>query len=73
MFQCDYQLIFIRIKYEAMKSQWKTIIAESQSDTNADVNNSTFDNNTLAGDEKEEGDAVTKIKERKYRIGMFYQ
>jgi hypothetical protein len=56
-----------------MKTQWKTILADA---TNVAIETAKSsgkkadeETEALAGDEKEEGDVVSKIKERKYRVG----
>ncbi|KAJ3219943.1 GTPase activating protein [Dinochytrium kinnereticum] len=59
--------------YVETKMQWKTILADAtQEATNRAKENGggVVDEETeaLAGDEKEEGDVVTKIKERRYRV-----
>ncbi|KAJ3121472.1 GTPase activating protein [Nowakowskiella sp. JEL0407] len=57
-------------EYEAIKSQWETILADAETATPQspvkDVSMSGIRGN--AGDEKEDTDVVSKIKERKYRI-----
>jgi hypothetical protein len=52
-----------------MKSQWKTILSDaSLSNTREAAVPVAPDGNAFAGDEKEDGDVVSKLKERKYRI-----
>ena len=57
-----------------MKRQWKTILADAMSTTIgkeiiAGVKAHEEESDSFAGDEREEGDVVAKIKERKYRVG----
>ncbi|KAJ3285009.1 hypothetical protein HDU76_008196, partial [Blyttiomyces sp. JEL0837] len=56
-----------------MKRQWKTILQEASLEalerarvTGKKVNE---ESEAMAGDEKEDGDVVSKIKERKYIVG----
>lgn len=52
-------------EYEAFKSNWKTILA----DTSATDGPTHGLGNGLGGDEREDGDVVDKLKERRYRVG----
>ncbi|KAJ3415755.1 GTP-binding protein of the rab [Chytridiales sp. JEL 0842] len=60
------------LEYNTMKTQWKTILVDA---TNVAVENAKAtgkkadeETEALAGDEREEGDVVSKLKERKYRV-----
>ncbi|KAJ1564703.1 GTPase activating protein, partial [Nowakowskiella sp. JEL0078] len=61
-------------EYLALKAHWKTILAEAEA---AGPQSPVFETPPSqrvgghAGDEKEDADVVTKIKDRKYRIGLY--
>ncbi|KAJ3109822.1 GTPase activating protein [Phlyctochytrium planicorne] len=54
--------------YIDTKTQWKTILADATTESNARGVNEEAEAMALAGDEREEGDVVSKIKERRYRV-----
>ena len=50
-----------------MKHQWQKILAEAGDEVPS--HEESKDSNARAGDEREDGDVVSKWRERKYRIG----
>ena len=50
-----------------MKHSWQKILAEAADEVPEQLE--TADSNARAGDEREDGDVVSKLRERKYRIG----
>jgi hypothetical protein len=55
------------IEYAALESYWKTILADAAANATPETE-SNSPTNGPGGDEAEEGDVISKIKERKYRI-----
>ena len=53
-----------------MKTEWTKILAESdQEDVTQGRQPGIIDSNVHAGDERDDGDVLSKLKERRYRIG----
>ena len=55
--------------YNSLVENWKTILKDAFTD-DEEVKQGL--GNDQGGDEREEGNVVDKLKERKYRIGIFY-
>ncbi|KAJ3054087.1 GTPase activating protein [Rhizophlyctis rosea] len=55
-----------RQEYESMRNSWQKILAEAAGEVPEEQD--TASSNARAGDEREDGDVVSKLRERKYRI-----
>jgi hypothetical protein len=58
-------------QYAALESGWKTILADADL-VPTEEKESSSPTNGPGGDEKEDGNVVSKLKERKYRIGLLH-
>ncbi|KAI9343462.1 rab-GTPase-TBC domain-containing protein [Zopfochytrium polystomum] len=63
-------MVFKRIQYDDMKRQWKHILEDAMlnPEENEKGKSPAEESEGFAGDEREDGDVVSKIKERKYRV-----
>ncbi|KAJ3293068.1 GTPase activating protein [Borealophlyctis nickersoniae] len=57
-----------RAEYESMKQHWKNILSEAAEIEDSPKPSGQEGTSSRAGDEREDGDVVSKLKERKYRV-----
>jgi hypothetical protein len=65
--------LIIRLQYASIKNQWQTILEEANLNPDKTESPNAEPRSALShiapGDEKEGGSVVSKIRDRKYRVG----